>query len=452
MATEDGGGMAEGFEVSVEGRDALPESGVAVARDSLRALEGAELEIDSGLLIGPPPPAIVSEAASANEAERFEEVARIVGADVDKPYDILGVNWKMSSENIKKRLIGPEMPSREVLAAAAELTEAEGFLRGAELEIDSGLLIGPPPPAIVSEAASANEAERFEEVARIVGADVDKPYDILGVNWKMSSENIKKRYWKLSLLVHPDKCTHPQAHQAFVLLNQAFKDLQDPDKRKSLDDNIKQREEEEEMKVELRALREAAEWRKSQGISMEGDDELLAMPMTPIKQDEGEPSKRDEWMTTLPPERKPGMTMQSTSFSRTTKEGRGDASIWTNSPLDKAQKAKQNYLEAYNKAKTLGDVEGEKERQTRDADLVDKYNASKRSVSLVQKHREENSRPKKKVKRPEKEEWEGQHPWKPWDREKDLTAGRKKVNFDADNMTQGLASRFSSGSVQRNFL
>lgn len=38
------------------------------------------------------------------------------------------------------------------------------------------------------------------------------------------------RYWKLSLLVHPDKCTHPQAHQAFVLLNQAFKDLQDPDK------------------------------------------------------------------------------------------------------------------------------------------------------------------------------------------------------------------------------
>ncbi|XP_042461706.1 uncharacterized protein LOC122045523 [Zingiber officinale] len=352
----------------------------------------------------------------------------------------------------RRRLIGPEMPSREVLAAAAELTEAECLLREAELDIDSELLIGPPPPAIVSEAASANEAERFEEVARIVGADVDKPYDILGVNWKMSSENIKKRYWKLSLLVHPDKCTHPQAHQAFVLLNQAFKDLQDPDKRKSLDDKIKKREEEEEMKVELRALREAAEWRKSQGISMEGDDELLAMPMAPINQDEREPSKREEWMTTLPPERKPGMTMQSTSFSRTTKEGRGDTSAWTDNPLDKAQKAKQNYLEAYNKAKTLGDVEGEKERKTKDADLVDKYNASKRSVSLVQKHREESSRPKKKVKRPEKDEWEGQHPWKPWDREKDLTAGRKKVNFDADNMSQGLSSRFSSGSVQRNFL
>lgn len=31
-------------------------------------------------------------------------------------------------------------------------------------------------------------------------------------------------------MVHPDKCSHPQAHQAFVKLNKAFKDLQDPDK------------------------------------------------------------------------------------------------------------------------------------------------------------------------------------------------------------------------------
>lgn len=31
-------------------------------------------------------------------------------------------------------------------------------------------------------------------------------------------------------MVHPDKCSHPQAQQAFVKLNKAFKDLQDPDK------------------------------------------------------------------------------------------------------------------------------------------------------------------------------------------------------------------------------
>jgi hypothetical protein len=34
----------------------------------------------------------------------------------------------------------------------------------------------------------------------------------------------------MSLLVHPDKCSHPQAHQAFIKLNKAFKELQDPEK------------------------------------------------------------------------------------------------------------------------------------------------------------------------------------------------------------------------------
>lgn len=88
----------------------------------------------------------------------------------------------------------------------------------------------------------------------------------------------------------------------------------------------------------------------------------------------------------------------------------------------------------------------------RDAELVDKYNKSKRSVSLLQKHKEESSRPKKKSKQKEKEEWEGAHPWKPWDREKDLSAGRKNVNLDQENMAQGLSTRFSSGAMQRNFL
>ena len=33
-----------------------------------------------------------------------------------------------------------------------------------ELEEEAELFIGPPPPAMVTEAESANEAERFEEV------------------------------------------------------------------------------------------------------------------------------------------------------------------------------------------------------------------------------------------------------------------------------------------------
>ncbi|KAG4998073.1 hypothetical protein AAZX31_10G204700 [Glycine max] len=355
----------------------------------------------------------------------------------------------------RRRVIGPAMPSAELLAAAAKLTEAQTELRDAELDDDSELFVGPPPPALVSEAESANEAERFEEVTRIMEVEADSPYDVLGANHNMSSDNMKKKYWKMSLLVHPDKCSHPQAHQAFIKLNKAFKELQDPEKRKAMDEKIKLKQEQEQFQAELKTMREAALWRRSQGISMEGDEELLAQTEVKVE------PKRDEWMTTLPPERKPGgMTMQSTTFSRGPKEGRGDTSVWTDTPLDRAQKAKMNYLEAYNEATALASNEEDKKRASADAELVDKYNKAKRSKTLVQKYQEEvASKSKKKSKelkevkqQPEKEDWVGQHPWKPWDREKDLTAGRKTVNFDSESMTKNLSSRFSSGNFQRNFL
>ncbi|KAL1194926.1 Chaperone protein dnaJ 49 [Cardamine amara subsp. amara] len=357
----------------------------------------------------------------------------------------------------KKRVIGPAMPSAELLAAAAKLTEAQAELREAELEEDSEYFIGPAPPAVVAEVASSNEAERFEEVTRIMEAEADSPYDVIGVNHNMAADNMKKRYWKLSLLVHPDKCSHPQAQEAFVRLNKAFKDLQDPEKRKAMDDKIKLKEEQEAFKAELRSMQEAAQWRRSQGISMEGDAELLAATeVKPVP-------KRDEWMTTLPPERKVGVAVQqSTTFSRNAKEGRGDTTAWTDTPMDKAERAKMNYLEAYNKANALASNEGENMKRSLDADLVDKYNKQKRSKSLVEKHREESSssssRLKKKKKlglskeKTEKDEWVGKHPWKPWDRENDLTAGRQNVKLDAENMAEGLASKFSSGNFQRSFL
>ncbi|EOA34933.1 hypothetical protein CARUB_v10020018mg [Capsella rubella] len=369
----------------------------------------------------------------------------------------LGSNSADDVAGPKKRVIGPAMPSAELLAAAAKLTEAQAELREAELEEDSEYFIGPAPPAVVAEVASSNEAERFEEVTRIMEADADSPYDVLGVNHNMAADNMKKRYWKLSLLVHPDKCSHPQAQEAFVLLNKAFKELQDPEKRKAMDDKIKLKEEQEAFKAELRSMQEAAKWRRSQGISMDGDEELLAATeVKPVP-------TRDEWMTTLPPERKVGVAVQqSTTFSRNTREGRGDTTAWTDTPMDKAERAKMNYLEAYNKASALASNEGENMKRSMDAELVDKYNKEKRAKSLVEKHREESSssssRLKKKTKlsaskeKAEKDEWVGKHPWKPWDRENDLTAGRQKVKLDAEGMAEGLASKFSSGNFQRSFL
>lgn len=111
-------------------------------------------------------------------------------------------------------------------------------------------------------------------------------------------------------------------------------------------------------------------------------------------------------------------------------------------------------MEAYNEAAALASNQ-EVKKKNADAVLVDKYNKEKRSKSLVQKHQEDIKSRSKKSKHPqeqEKEEWVGQHPWKPWDRENDLVAGRQNVTLDSENMAQGLTSRFSSGSYQRNFL
>ncbi|CAI0557142.1 unnamed protein product [Linum tenue] len=350
----------------------------------------------------------------------------------------------------RRRVIGPEMPSSELLAAAAKLTEAQEELRSVEMDEDDEFFIGPPPPAVVAEVAAANEAERYEEVTRIMDSSDDSPYDVVGVNHKMSADNIKKRYWKLSLLVHPDKCSHPQAQQAFVKLNKAFKDLQDTDKVCSCMKYANQKQNCPLLQIELKAMREAAHWRKLQGIMLEGDAELLA------ELEVKEAPKRDEWMTTLPPERKAGgVPNHSTkTFSmKGGKEGRGDTSAWTDTPSDRAQRAKMNYLEAYDAAAALASNEDEKKRSNEDADLVDKYNKAKRSKSLVQKHQEKkSSKQKPKGKETEKDEWSGQHPWKPWDREKDLSAGRLNVKLDAENMAQGLTSRFSSANFQRNFL
>lgn len=354
----------------------------------------------------------------------------------------------------RRRVLGPAMPSTEMLEAAARLTEAGSSLREAEEELELDPLIGPPPPAAVVEAESANEAERFEEVERILAPDIENAYELLGLRVGTTPELLKKRYWKLSLLVHPDKCTHPQAHQAFTALNQAFKDLQDPTKRSLIDQKIQDKEAREEFEAELKAKREAAQWRKIRGEALPGDDLLLDTPKAPT---------RDEWMTQLPPERKAGAPpMQSTFFSKSGKSGRGDTSVWTDTPLEKAQKAKTAYLEAYKQATLTADtndnktwVAARRDHDSQEADIMDKFNTARRATSLFEKHQQERSKKIKKT--PNKEapppaEWSGNHPWKPWDREKDLTSGRQSVNLDRKNMSEGLSLRFSSSHEERSFL
>jgi DnaJ-domain-containing protein 1 len=56
-------------------------------------------------------------------------------------------------------------------------------------------------------------------------------YSVLGVASAATSAVIKKQYMRLSLLIHPDKCRHADAHEAFQAVSKAAKVLQDSSSR-----------------------------------------------------------------------------------------------------------------------------------------------------------------------------------------------------------------------------
>ena len=78
------------------------------------------------------------------------------------------------------------------------------------------------------------EVDRDNEVNRILGAFKLNPMEQLGLKFDATEEEVKRQYRKTSLLVHPDKCKHPRAQDAFEVLGHANKQLQEPDKVKEL--------------------------------------------------------------------------------------------------------------------------------------------------------------------------------------------------------------------------
>ena len=51
-------------------------------------------------------------------------------------------------------------------------------------------------------------------------------YAVMGLEPDVKGADVKRRYMRLSLLIHPDKCSHPQAQHAFQAVSKASKELQ----------------------------------------------------------------------------------------------------------------------------------------------------------------------------------------------------------------------------------
>jgi len=86
----------------------------------------------------------------------------------------------------------------------------------------------------------ASAFQREVEVERILKAFKLNPYDILDIQETATGEEIKRKYRQISLFIHPDKCPHERAPEAFDILKKAESELSDKDKREELDAVINQ--------------------------------------------------------------------------------------------------------------------------------------------------------------------------------------------------------------------
>ena len=78
------------------------------------------------------------------------------------------------------------------------------------------------------------DVDRENEVHRILGAFKLNPFEQLGLRFDATVDDVKKAYRKSSLMVHPDKCKHPKAQDAFETLGQAQQQLNNDEKMKEL--------------------------------------------------------------------------------------------------------------------------------------------------------------------------------------------------------------------------
>jgi curved DNA-binding protein CbpA len=97
------------------------------------------------------------------------------------------------------------------------------------------------------------------------------PYEILGVAEDAATGEIRKAFWKTSLLVHPDKCKHSNAAAAFDAVKKAAEALMSSESRHKVD-AAKRKAEENKMAVQvMEELERDRQWRIAQGTATEED-------------------------------------------------------------------------------------------------------------------------------------------------------------------------------------
>ncbi|XP_027344976.1 dnaJ homolog subfamily C member 8-like isoform X2 [Abrus precatorius] len=125
-----------------------------------------------------------------------------------------------------------------------------------ETNVDDNLLLK-------SFFAEVSEVERDNEVIRILSCFKLNPFEYLNLSFEASPDDVKRQYRKLSLLVHPDKCKHPQAKEAFAALAKAQQLLLDQNERDYLLNQVNSAKEELRVKRKKQLKKDTASKIKS---------------------------------------------------------------------------------------------------------------------------------------------------------------------------------------------
>ncbi|KAL6747468.1 hypothetical protein V8C86DRAFT_3033753 [Haematococcus lacustris] len=307
-------------------------------------------------------------------------------------------------------------------------------------------------------------------------ASLPDAYAVLGIDPGAAAPDIKRRYMRLSLLIHPDKCQHKEAHAAFQAVTIAAKTLQDGGLRLALD---AEREDAELRRRAIEAVQQQErerQWRVARGEEPAGP--AIVMPGSQAG------SQRESWMTELPPELGSAFgsaMMQQVSqraFARFGKKAR-DADGWTDTPQQceaRAQGALQQgaagplLLTGVKRAGPQGPGGGGP--SAAEAGLLDAFNAQTRKKTLLEEHLELQAKvPAKQAKLQTATPsapgaaastaqagsggpaWAGKHGWRPFDKDKDLVLQPKALDPAALLKNQGsLSTKFATSGSTRHFL
>lgn len=316
-----------------------------------------------------------------------------------------------------RRVLGPMAPPPEVLEAAAE---------------DTGFAVGPPPPEVVSEAESATSETRDQAVSRVLRlldaiptGGAGDAYMLLGVDENATAGDVRKAFWRASLLMHPDKCAHPRAADAFAAITKAKDVLADASQRRALDEKRSEARLRAEFQADLEGRIQAAKWRQTRGLpALPEDAELLRLASGNSADAAG---GREEWMTMLPElqTRTGAVAQRSVTAFRQTERAERDNS-WAETPQQRAERERQYALEG-----VRGALAGPAQLEPGQPHGVQ----VSRQESLLEKHQARLAKAGPAAQ---------QQPARPFDRERDLQAPRKPVDLSALQQHGGsLASRFS---------